>query len=246
MRNTIVLFKRELAAYFTTPVAYVFICIFLLLCGIMTFALGGFYERGEASLGTSFFEYHSILYILLIPAIAMRLWAEERKQGTIELLMTLPVTLPQLVIAKFLASWVFAGIALALTFPLWLTVNFLGEPDNGVILASYVGSWLMAGGYLAMGACISATTKNQVVAFVLSVIVCLSFLITGVPQVGDALASVIPSDTVVDAVRSFSFMSHFSSLARGVIDLRDLVFFFSLIGVFLFLNAVAIELKKAD
>lgn len=246
MRNTIVLFKRELAAYFTTPVAYVFICIFLLLCGILTFYLGGFYSRGEATLGPSFFEYHPLLYILLIPAIAMRLWAEERKQGTIELLMTLPVTLPQLVLSKFLASWAFAGIALALTFPLWLTVNYLGDPDNGVIVASYLASWLMAGGYLAMGACVSAITKNQVIAFVLSVIVCLLFLITGVPAVGDFLASVIPSSTVVDAIRSFSFLSHFSSIARGVIDVRDLVFFASLIGVFLFMNAVVIELKKAD
>jgi ABC-2 type transport system permease protein len=246
MRNTIVLFKRELSAYFTTPVAYVFICIFLLLCGILTFYLGGFYDRGEASLGASFFEYHPILYILLIPAISMRLWAEERKQGTIELLMTLPVTLPQLVVSKFLAAWAFAGIALALTFPLWLTVNYLGDPDNGVIVASYFASWLMAGGYLAMGACISATTKNQVVAFVLSVIVCLLFLITGVPAVGDVIASVIPSDTLVDAIRSFSFLSHFSSISRGVIDLRDLVFFASLIGVFLFMNGIAIELKKAE
>mgnify|MGYP001161528849 FL=1 len=246
MRNTFVLFKRELSAYFTTPVAYVFICIFLLMCGILTFYLGGFYDRGEASLGASFFQYHPILYILLIPAISMRLWAEERKQGTIELLMTLPVTLPQLVLSKFLAAWAFAGIALALTFPLWVTVNYLGDPDNGVIAASYLASWLMAGGYLAMGACVSATTKNQVVAFVLSVILCLLFLITGVPAVGDLLGAVIPSDTLVDAIRSFSFLSHFDSISRGVIDVRDLVFFASLIGVFLFMNAIAIELKKAE
>jgi ABC-2 type transport system permease protein len=246
MRNTFVLFKRELSAYFTTPVAYVFICIFLLMCGILTFYLGGFYDRGEASLGASFFQYHPILYILLIPAISMRLWAEERKQGTIELLMTLPVTLPQLVLSKFLAAWAFAGIALALTFPLWLTVNYLGDPDNGVIAASYLASWLMAGGYLAMGACVSATTKNQVVAFVLSVILCLLFLITGVPAVGDLLGAVIPSPTLVDAIRSFSFLSHFDSISRGVIDIRDLVFFASLIGVFLFMNAIAIELKKAE
>jgi len=246
MRNTIVLFRRELSGYFTTPVAYVFICIFLLLCGILTFYLGGFYDRGEAALGASFFEYHPILYILLIPAISMRLWAEERKQGTIELLMTLPVTLPQLVLSKFLAAWAFSGVALLLTFPLWITVNYLGDPDNGVIAASYFASWLMAGGYLAMGACISATTKNQVIAFVLSVIVCLLFLITGVPAVGDFLSGVIPSDTLVDAIRSFSFLSHFSSISRGVIDLRDMVFFASLIGVFLFMNAIVIELKKAD
>ncbi|MCY3001248.1 MAG: ABC transporter permease [Planctomycetota bacterium] len=246
MRNTIVLFKRELAGYFATPVAYVFICIFLLLCGILTFYMGGFFEGGQATLGPAFFEFHPILYIVLIPAISMRLWAEERKQGTIELLMTLPVTLPQLVLSKFLAAWVFAGIALGLTFPLWLTVNYLGDPDNGVILASYVASWLMAGGYLAMGACISAVTKNQVIAFVLAVIVCLLFLIPGLPQVQEVLAGVLPGETLVDAVKSFSFMTHFGSIARGVIDLRDLVFFASVIGVFLFLNAIVIELKKAD
>ena len=246
MRNTFVLFKRELAGYFATPVAYVFICIFLFLCGILTFYLGNFYEGKQATLGPSFFEFHPILYIVLIPAISMRLWAEERKQGTIELLMTLPVTLPQLVISKFAAAWVFAGIALALTFPLWITVNYLGDPDNGVIAASYFASWLMAGGYLAMGACISAVTKNQVIAFVLAVIVCLSFLIFGLPQVSGALAAVLPDARLVDAVRSFSFMTHFSSISRGVIDARDLLFFASVIGVFLFMNAIVIELKKAD
>ncbi|MFM7297468.1 MAG: ABC transporter permease [Planctomycetota bacterium] len=246
MRNTLVLFKRELAGYFSTPVAYVFICIFLLLCGILTFYLGNFYDAGQATLGSAFFEFHPILYIVLIPAISMRLWAEERKQGTIELLMTLPVTLPQLVLSKFLAAWAFAGIALALTFPLWITVNYLGDPDNGVILASYLASWLMAGGYLAMGACISAVTKNQVIAFVLAVITCMLFLIPGLPQVSEGLAGVLPSEALVEAVRSFSFMTHFGAIARGVVALRDLVFFASVIGVFLFMNAIVIELKKAD
>jgi ABC-2 type transport system permease protein len=245
MHNTLVLFKRELAGYFATPVAYVFISIFLLLTGIFTFYLGGFYESGQATLGPSFFEFHPIVYIVLIPAIAMRLWAEERKQGTIELLMTLPVTLPQLVLSKFLAAWAFTGVALLLTFPLWITVNFLGDPDNGVIVASYLASWLMAGGYLAMGACISAVTKNQVIAFVLAVLVCLLFLIPGLPQLSGALDSALPP-FLVDAVRSFSFMTHFGAISRGVIDARDLVFFASLIGVFLFLNAIVIELKKAD
>jgi ABC-2 type transport system permease protein len=245
MRNTLVLFKRELAGYFATPVAYVFISIFLALCGLLTFYLGNFYEAGQATLGPSFFEFHPIVYIVLIPAIAMRLWAEERKQGTIELLMTLPVTLPQLVLSKFLAAWAFTGIALALTFPLWITVNYLGDPDNGVIVASYLASWLMAGGYLAMGACISAVTKNQVIAFVLAVIVCLLFLIPGLPMVSGALEGVLPA-AIVDGLRSFSFMTHFGAISRGVIDARDLVFFASLIGVFLFMNAIVIELKKAD
>ncbi|MCC7013106.1 MAG: ABC transporter permease [Planctomycetes bacterium] len=246
MRSTLVLLKRELTGYFATPVAYVFICIFLLLCGILTFYLGSFYENGQATLGPAFFEFHPILYIVLIPAISMRLWAEERKQGTIELLMTLPVTLPQLVISKFAAAWIFAGIALALTFPLWLTVNYLGDPDNGVIVASYIASWLMAGGYLALGACISAITKNQVIAFVLAVIVSLCFLIPGLPQVAGFLESTLHSETLVEVVRSFSFMTHFGAISRGVIDLRDLIFFASLIGVFLFMNAIVIELKKAD
>jgi ABC-2 type transport system permease protein len=245
MRNTVVLFRRELAGYFATPVAYVFISIFLLLCGVLTFVLGGFYESGQATLGPAFFEFHPIVYIVLIPAIAMRLWAEERKQGTIELLMTLPVTLPQLVLSKFFAAWAFAGIALALTFPLWITVNYLGDPDNGVIVASYLASWLMAGGYLAMGACISAVTKNQVIAFVLAVIACLAFLVSGVPQLTGVLESALP-EALVEPVRSFSFMTRFGAISRGVVDARDLVFFASLIGVFLFMNAIVIELKKAD
>jgi ABC-2 type transport system permease protein len=245
MRNTFVLIKRELAGYFATPVAYVFICIFLLLCGVLTFTLGSFFESGQATLGSSFFEYHPILYILLVPAISMRLWAEERKQGTIELLMTLPVTLPQLVISKFAAAWIFCGVALALTFPLWITVNYLGDPDNGVIVAAYLASWLMAGGYLAIGACISAITKNQVIAFVLAVIVSLLFLITGLPQMANFLEWLIPSASIVAAIKSFSFMSHFGSIARGVIDLRDLIFFASLIGVFLYMNAIVIEMRKA-
>jgi len=250
MRNTLILFKRELAGYFATPVAYVFICIFLLLCGILTFYIGDFFpmdpQREQATLGQSFFGFHSILYVLLIPALSMRLWAEERKQGTIELLMTLPVTLPQLVIAKFLAAWIFAGVSLALTFPLWITVNYLGDPDNGVIIASYLASWLMAGGYLAIGACISAITKNQVIAFVLAAIVSLVFLIPGLPQVSEFLSAILPAQWLVDTVRYFSFQTHFGSISRGLIDLRDLIFFGSLIGVFLFMNAIVIELKKAD
>jgi ABC-2 type transport system permease protein len=250
MRNTIVLFKRELSGYFATPVAYVFICIFLLTCGVLTFGLGDFFPedpgRGQATLGPSFFQFHPILYIVLIPAISMRLWAEERKQGTIELLMTLPVTLPQLVLSKFLAAWVFTGIALVLTFPLWWTVNYLGDPDNGVIAASYIASWLMAGGYLALGACVSAMTKNQVIAFVVSVLLCLLFLIPGVPAAKPALQFFLRNDGLVDAVRSFSFLSHFSSISRGVVDLRDLVFFGSLIACFLFMNAIVIEMRKAN
>ena len=244
MSNTLVLFKRELRGYFVTPVAYVFIIIFLLLVGILTFNQANFYERGQADL-QPFFLWHPWLYLFLIPAISMRLWSEERKLGTIELLFTLPVTMAQAVVAKFLAAWCFTAIALALTFPLWITVNFLGDPDNGVIVASYIGSFLMAGSYLAIGSFVSALTKNQVIAFVISVMLCFAFILAGFPTVLDFFASWTPP-AILEAISSFSFLTHFTSITKGVIDLRDLVFFVSLIACFLFMNAVAIELKKAD
>src|SRR5512147_2592582 len=177
-------FRRELASYFATPVAYVFIVIFLVLSSAFTFYLGNFYERGQADL-QPFFNFHPWLYLFLVPAVGMRLWSEERKSGTIELLLTLPVTMWQAVVGKFLAAWAFIGVALVLTFPIWLTVNYLGSPDNGVIFASYIGSFLMAGGYLAIGAAISAMTSNQVIAFVVSVVVCFLFTVSGAPIVLD-------------------------------------------------------------
>jgi ABC-2 type transport system permease protein len=244
MKNTLILFKRELRGYFATPVAYVFIVIFLILNGWVTFYLGQFYEQERADLQV-FFNFHPWLYLFLIPAVSMRLWAEERKTGTIELLMTLPVSMAQTVIAKFAAAWAFTGIALVLTFPMWITVNYLGTPDNGVILASYVGSFLMAGGYLAIGACISALTKNQVVAFVVSLMLCLVFILAGFPMVLDFISSWTPQP-VVDAVRSFSFLTHFNSIMKGVIDVRDFLFFGSLMAMCLFANAVILDLKKAD
>ena len=176
------LFRRELQSYFATPVAYVFIVIFLVLMGTFTFYLGNFYERGQADLGP-FFIFHPWLYLLLVPAIAMRLWAEERKTGSIELLMTLPITPWQAVLGKYLAAWAFTGVALLLTFPIWITVNYLGDPDNGAIVAAYIGSFLMSGGFLAIGACLSATTRNQVIAFVITVVVCFVFLASGFPTV---------------------------------------------------------------
>jgi ABC-2 type transport system permease protein len=175
----------------------------------------------------------------------MRLWAEERKSGTIELLMTLPVSLGQTVLAKFLAAWIFSGIALAMTFPFWITVNYLGNPDNGVILASYIGSFLMAGGYLAIGACVSASTKNQVIAFVIAVAICFVFVLAGYPAVLNFFKP-WAGQSVIDAIGSLSFLTHFYSITTGVIDVRDLVFFASLIGCFLFANATLVELKKAD
>lgn len=236
--------RRELAGYFITPVAYVFIVIFLLLTGVFTFQLGGFFERQQADL-RPFFDYHPWLYLFLIPAISMRLWAEERKGGTIELLMTLPISQGAAIVGKFLAAWIFAGIALALTFPLWITVNYLGEPDNGAIAAGYVGSWLMAGGFLAIGACVSAMTRSQVIAFVVSVVLCFGFLISGYPPVLDFFSGWAPGP-VVEAIGGFSFLTHFQAISKGVIELRDLVFFASLIVVFMVATSVVIDLKKAQ
>lgn len=238
------LFRRELASYFTTPVAYVFIVIFLVLMGAFTFYLGSFFERGQADL-SPFFNYHPWLYLFLVPALSMRLWAEERKTGSIELLMTLPVTPWQAVIAKFLAAWTFTGLALVLTFPVWITVNYLGDPDNGVILSAYLGSLLMAGAYLAIGACLSATTRNQVIAFILTVVACFGFLLAGFPLVLDLFAGWAPQ-SVVDGIASLSFLTHFSSISKGVIDLRDLVYFTLLIGGFLYANTIVLQLKQAD
>ena len=244
MRAISIIFRRELAAYFATPLAYVFIVVFLVLAGSLTFFLGSFFDRGQADL-TAFFTFHPWLYLFLIPAIAMRLWAEERKTGTIELFLTLPVTTTQAVLGKFLAAWVFCGIALALTFPLWLTVNVLGSPDNGVILASYLGSWLMAGAFLAIGAAVSALTKNQVIAFVVAAVVCFVLTVSGSSVVLGFFTGWAPQ-TVVDTVASFSFISHFTSVMRGVIDVKDMVYFLSLIVFFLFANTAIVELKKAD
>jgi ABC-2 type transport system permease protein len=243
MKSVLAIFKREFAAYFATPLAYVFIVIFLFAMGTFTFYIGRFFETGVASLAI-FFSYHVWLYLFLVPAIGMRLWAEERKSGTIELLLTLPIPIWASVLGKFLAAWVFTGVALALTFPIWLTVNYLGDPDNGVIVASYVGSFLMAGGYLAISAAISALTSNQVIAFVVSVVICFLFTISGAPLVVDFFKAWAPL-ALVETVASFSFMTHFQTIARGVIDLRDIVFFFSLIALFLGINVLIIDQKKA-
>lgn len=243
-RNVCSIFKREFAAYFTTPVAYVFLIVFLALAGALTFYIGNFFDRNQADL-EAFFTFHPWLYLFLIPAISMRLWAEERKAGTVELLLTMPVTLWDAVLGKFLAAWVFAGVALVLTFPIWLTVNFLGEPDNGAILAGYIGSFLMAGAYLAIGSCLSASTKNQVIAFVLAAAICFLFTLGGTNMVLGFAASVLPQ-SLVDLVASFSFLNHFDQIKKGVIDLRDLIFFLSVMGVFLFANTLVLELKKGQ
>ncbi len=237
-------FRRELRSYFATPVAYVFIVIFLVLSSAFTFYLGGFYERGQADL-LPFFNFLPWLYLFLVPAVSMRLWSEERKSGTIELLLTLPITMWQAVMGKFLAAWSFIGIALALTFPLWITVNYLGDPDNGVIIASYLGALLMAGAFLAIGSCISAATRNQVVAFILTVVACFVLVMAGFPLVLDAFRAWAPQG-LVDAIAGLSFLTHFASISKGVIDLRDLLYFVLMIGFWLYASAIVIDLKKAD
>jgi ABC-2 type transport system permease protein len=243
MRNTFAIFRRELTGYFITPLAYIFIVIFLATAGTLTFFIGNFFGRGQADL-EPFFGFHPWLYLILIPAITMRLWAEERKTGTVELLLTLPVSLTQAVLGKFLAAWVFAGIALALTFPMWVTVNVLGSPDNGTILAAYAGSWLMAGAFLAIGAAISPLTKNQVIAFVLTTTVCFIFTVSGSGLVLNFFSGWAPT-LVVDTIAALSFITNFNAIARGVIDLHNLIYFISIIAFFLFANVQLVDLKKA-
>lgn len=244
MKNLGVIFKRELGSYFSTPLAYIFIVIFLVLAAVFTFYLGGFYESGQADLN-AFFNFHPWLYLFLVPAVAMRLWAEERKSGTIELLMTLPVSRSDMVLGKFLAAWVFIGIALLLTFPIIITVNYLGSPDNGAIFTGYLGSWLLAGGYLAIGSCMSALTKNQVIAFIVSVVSCFIFIVSGFSLWLDLFTGWAPQ-WLLDAIASLSFLIRFDAISKGVLDLRDLLYFISLMAVWLLATAIVIDLKKAD
>jgi ABC-2 type transport system permease protein len=244
MNGLLTIFKRELKAYFATPVAYVFIVIFLVLVGVFTFYVGGFYERAQADLDP-FFQFHPWLYMFLLPAISMRLWSEERKAGTLELLLTLPISLAASVLGKFLAAWCFTAVALAGTVPIWITVNYLGDPDNTVIAGGYLGSLLMAGGFLAIGSCISALTKNQVVAFVISFVICFAFNLSGYPMVIDIFSAWAPQ-AIVDVISSFSFLTHFNAIQKGVIDIRDLIFFASLIAFWLYANILAIEMNKSN
>jgi ABC-2 type transport system permease protein len=234
--------KRELGAYFSSPLAYVFIVIFLLLCGVFTFArqLGAFFERGEASLIHSFFTWHPWFYLFLVPAVGMRLWAEERRVGTIELLLTMPITAGQAIIGKFLASWIFLGVALALTFPIAISVNYLGHPDNGVMLTAYFGSWLMAGAYLAISCLTSALTRTQVVSFIIAVMACLFLILCGFGPVIEFL-----SPKVVSFVASLSFITHYEGLQKGVLDSRDIIYFLSVIGFSLFTTGVILRGHRA-
>ena len=239
MRNILIIAKRELGSCFTSPVAYVFLVIFLLLTGFFTFTAGNFFERGEASLA-AFFGWHPRLYLVLVPAVGMRVWAEERRSGTLELLLTMPVATWQAIIAKFLASWIFLGIALALTFPVAVTVNVLGSPDNGIIFAGYLGSLFLAGAYLAVTCLTSAMTRNQVVAFILSVVTCLFLILAGFNPVTDLLVR-WASPAFVDTVAAFSVVTHFDGFQKGVIDSRDLAYFLSVIGFSLFATGVVLR-----
>lgn len=243
MSQLITIVKRELRSYFVTQLAYVFILIFLMLSGVFTFYLGNFYERGQADL-MPFFNFHPWLYLFLVPAISMRLWSEERKSGSIELLMTLPIKKFDAVLGKFLAAWIFTGIALVLTFPLWITVNYLGQPDNGAIFTGYLGSWLMAGGFLAIGSCMSALTKSQVIAFILAGMVCLLFVLAGFPMVLNLFEDWVPL-IVLDGLASLSFLAHFSAISKGVVSLNDLLYFLSMIFAWLFATRIIVEMKQA-
>ncbi len=243
MNHLLVITKREFGSYFSSQLGYVFILIFLILSGVFTFYLGNFYERGQADL-LPFFSFHPWLYLFLVPAISMRLWSEERKSGSIELLMTLPVRKIDTVFGKFMAAWLFAGLALMLTTPLWMTVNYLGEPDNGVILASYIGSWLMAGGFLAIGSCMSALSKSQVVAFLMTGLVCLLFVMAGFPLVLNLFDGWVPL-IVLDAVASLSFLTHFSSISKGVLSLQDLLYFLSMVVFWLTATTIVLDQNQA-
>ncbi|NLZ63494.1 MAG: ABC transporter permease subunit [Lentisphaerae bacterium] len=244
MRNAWIIAKRELAGYFVSPVAYVFIVIFLVLMGFFTFMMGGFFERNDASL-LSFFVWHPWLYMLLVPAVGMRLWSEEHRMGTLELLFTMPVTPAQAIIGKFLAGWLFLLVALLLTLPMVFTVQYLGEPDIGPILTGYIGSFLMAGAYLAISGLTSACTRNQVISFITALVVCLLLVLAGYPPVTNILLKWGAPSAVVDFAASLSVVFHFESMQRGVLDIRDFIYFFSLIVFAIFTTSVVLKSKRA-
>ena len=244
MRNSTIIMRRELASYFATPLAYVFILIFLVLVNFFAFFFGALYERGQADL-QSFFTYHPWIYVFLISAVSMRLWAEERHSGSIELLMTQPVTLWEAVWGKFLAAWAFVAISLVLTFPIWITINYLGKPDNGVIVAAYIGSLMMAGGFLAIGSCMSALTRSQVIAFIVTAVVSLVFVLLGMlPGMVNNMPDWVQS--AAGAIASMSIYTHFTAISKGVVDIRDVLYFAMLIGLFLLATSIALDVRKAE
>lgn len=242
MSPVIAVMRRELRSYFVTPVAYLFLLMFLVVSGILTFYVGDFYEREQADL-QPFFVMHPWLYLILVPAITMGMWAEEANGGTLELLLTLPLTLWQAVVGKFLAAWLFIGLALVLTFPMWITVNYLGAPDNVVIVASYMGSWLMAGTFIAIGECLSTVTRSQVVAFILTALVCAVLILVGEPQIVDFFHDTLPRK-MINAVAHLSMLRHFEAIARGVLDVRDVLYFVLSILGWLLAGALLLDLKR--
>lgn len=244
MRNIWIIARREIGGYFATPLAYIFIAIFAALTSAFAFYMGGFFERGQADL-KPFFDHHPWLLVLLVPAISMRLWAEERKSGSIELLMTLPVTTTETVIGKFIAAWVMMAVALLVTASMWITVNYLGTPDNGVIAAVYFGSWLLAGAFLSIGAAISASTKNQVIAFVVATAACFLFVMSGLESVLNAFETWLPRFVIV-GISSMSFLNYYDQLAKGVIEARAIIFFVSMIAFWLFANIIVVDQKKTS
>jgi len=235
-------FKREFKSYFTTPLAYVFLVVFLFFSGYLPFKQG-FYEIRQADMRT-FFMNLPLLFVFLVPATAMRLWAEERKSGSIELLLTLPITVTQALLGKFFAAWLFLIVALALTFPMVITVCFLGDPDIGLIITGYIGSILMAGGFLAIGSFFSAVSKNQVISFVLSVVACAVLVFAGVPTTLDYLSSFLPAG-LVGAVENMSFLTHFESIQNGVLKLQDLAYFTLLITGWVAASGIILDERKA-
>jgi len=243
IRDTKAIIKRELASYFESPVAYVFMVVFLMLIGFLTFFVSRFYESGQADL-RGFFFWHPWMFLILVPAAAMRLWAEERRAGTIETLLNLPVTITQVILGKFLAAWIFIGLIVVLTFPIVLTTVYLGAPDRGAIICGYIGSLLLAGAYLAVGMLTSALTRNQVISFVLSLVICLFLLLAGWPPVTDLMVRWAP-EWLVRGVAAFSFMPHYEAFQKGVLDLRDFAYYFSVIIFMLLGTHLVLENRKA-
>lgn len=239
---TKVVAKREWCSYFNSPVAYVFIVIFLALAGFFTFQVSRFFDAGQADL-QSFFMWHPWLYLILVPAVTMRAWAEERRNGTMELLLTLPINPMQAIVGKFVAAWLFMGLALLLTLPVVFTVNYLGKPDNGAILCGYLGSFFMAGAYVAVGMFTSSLTRNQVISFIIAVVIGLLLILAGWPPVTGFLSSFAPP-AVVSVIAGFSFMDHYEWMQRGVVHLKDLVYYASIIGFMLLATQVVLDNRK--
>lgn len=236
-------FKRELKSYFTTPLAYVFLVIFLFFSGYMAFR-NNLYEARQAHL-TPFFMNLPLLLAIMASLTAMRLWAEERKIGSVELLFTLPVTITQAVLGKFFAAWLFLGIALALTFPMVLTVTYLGDPDVGLIVTGYLGAFLMAGGFLAIGCFFSALSKNQVIAAILSGVACAAFMFAGMPSTLNSLSTFLPAGMVA-AVEGMSLQTHFESMQKGLLQFGDLAYFIVLIAGWIAACAIILDERKAS